>query len=239
MVNLRPRRSLSAAPTGPAAVPQPSGPVEPKGSPPTPIPGTDAVVGRTRVRAVIDTGAQLTSGNLALRQALLERKRLDEHPDEIIGVTGDSQEGPTSSVPPIVLGDVSVRNANITFVDLHIFKHWKLTDEPALLIGITLGATLLINLPQAPALLALGTFAYLSRSFTGQVRHDIDESLSRAAIGLEQRLAERAEGLSVTARVIAGPSTGASTSAWIEPSSISWSTMPADAPSRISMTTGL
>jgi predicted aspartyl protease len=100
------------------------------------VPTVEAVVGRTRVRAIIDTGAQITSGNLALRQALLERKRLDEHPDEIIGVTGDSQGGPTSSVPPIVLGDVSVRNANITFVDLHIFKHWKLTDEPALLIGM-------------------------------------------------------------------------------------------------------
>jgi hypothetical protein len=32
-------------------------------------------------------------------------------------------------VPPIVLGDVVVRNARITFVDLYIFKHWRLTDE--------------------------------------------------------------------------------------------------------------
>ncbi|MND01625.1 hypothetical protein D3C83_206920 [compost metagenome] len=39
-------------------------------------------------------------------------------------------------MPPILLGDVLVRNVQITFVDLHIFKHWRLTDEPALLIGM-------------------------------------------------------------------------------------------------------
>jgi predicted aspartyl protease len=101
------------------------------------VPTVEAGVGRIQVKAVIDTGAQLTSGNLALREALLrQRRRLVEQPDEIIGVTGDSQEGPTSAVPPILLGDVLIRNAHITFVDLHIFKHWKLTDEPAILIGM-------------------------------------------------------------------------------------------------------
>ena len=39
-------------------------------------------------------------------------------------------------MPPILLGDVIIRNVNMTFVDLHIFKHWKLTDEPAILIGM-------------------------------------------------------------------------------------------------------
>ena len=100
------------------------------------VPTVDVGVGRVRVKAVIDTGAQLTSGNMALRDALLKRRTLEEQFDEIIGVTGDSQEGPTSSVPPIVLGDVLVRNVHITFVDLYIFKHWKLMDEPALLIGM-------------------------------------------------------------------------------------------------------
>ena len=100
------------------------------------VPTVEAGVGKIPVKAVIDTGAQLTSGNLALRDALIARRRLDERADEIIGVTGDSQEGPTSKVPPILLGDVIIRNVNMTFVDLHIFKHWKLTDEPAILIGM-------------------------------------------------------------------------------------------------------
>jgi predicted aspartyl protease len=100
------------------------------------VPTIEAVVGRVKVKAIIDTGAQQTTGNLALREALLARRRLDEQADEIIGVTGDSQEGPTSRVPPVVFGDIVIRNAHITFIDLHIFQHWKLTKEPALLIGM-------------------------------------------------------------------------------------------------------
>jgi predicted aspartyl protease len=100
------------------------------------VPTIAAAVGRVRVTAIIDTGAQQTTGNVALREALLKRRRLDEKFDEIIGVTGDSQEGPTSSVPPVVFGDVVIRNATITFIDLYIFQHWKLTKEPALLIGM-------------------------------------------------------------------------------------------------------
>jgi predicted aspartyl protease len=100
------------------------------------VPTIAAAVGRVKVRAIIDTGAQQTTGNLALREALVKRRRLDERSDEIIGVTGDSQEGPTSSVPPVAFGDLVIRNAHITFIDLHIFQHWKLTREPALLIGM-------------------------------------------------------------------------------------------------------
>jgi predicted aspartyl protease len=100
------------------------------------VPAVEARVGPIRVKAIIDTGAQQTTGNLALRDALLERRRLEEQTDEIIGVTGDVQEGPTSRVPPIVLGDIVVRNAHITSIDLYIFQHWKLTREPALLIGM-------------------------------------------------------------------------------------------------------
>jgi predicted aspartyl protease len=100
------------------------------------VPSVDAAVGPIRVRAIIDTGAQRTAGNLALREALLKRRRLDEQTDEIVGVTGDVQEGPTSGVPPIRLGDVIVRNVDIMFVDLYIFQHWKLTREPAVLLGM-------------------------------------------------------------------------------------------------------
>ncbi|MGD9599195.1 MAG: aspartyl protease family protein [Steroidobacteraceae bacterium] len=100
------------------------------------VPSVEAVVGRIAVKAIIDTGAQLTTGNLALRDALLARRRLDEKLDKLIGVTGDVQEGPTSRVPPIYLGNVQVSNAQITFVDLYIFRHWRLTDEPAIMLGM-------------------------------------------------------------------------------------------------------
>lgn len=100
------------------------------------VPYVDARVGTVRVKAIIDTGAQQTTGNLALRDALLERRRLEERPDSVIGVTGDIQLGPTSNIPPITLGDISVRNANMTFVDLYIFDYWRLTKEPVIMIGM-------------------------------------------------------------------------------------------------------
>lgn len=100
------------------------------------VPSVQAIVGNTPVRAIIDTGAQQTTGNLALRAALLERRRLNESDDKVIGVTGDIQEGPTSLVPPIYLGKVKVTNAQITFIDLYIFKHWRLLDEPAIMLGM-------------------------------------------------------------------------------------------------------
>ena len=97
----------------------------------------DAVVGRIRAIAVIDTGAQVTVGNLALRRALARsRGQRDEFEDAIIGVTEDIQKATKVRIPGIVAGDLIVRNADIMFSDLHIFEHWKLTSEPALLIGM-------------------------------------------------------------------------------------------------------
>jgi len=100
------------------------------------VPTVQVLVGRVRTQAIIDTGAQQTTGNLALRDALLRQRKLQEQEAEIVGVTGDVQEGPTSGVPPIVLDDVVVRNARMTFIDLRIFEHWNLTREPTILIGM-------------------------------------------------------------------------------------------------------
>jgi len=98
---------------------------------------TNAKVGNVRVKAVIDTGAQQTTGNLALRNLLTrQRARNGEPPDQIFGVTGDMQQGHTLAVPPINFGSLQIRSANVTFVDLYIFQQWKLMHEPALIIGM-------------------------------------------------------------------------------------------------------
>lgn len=98
---------------------------------------TDARVGPLRIKAIIDTGAQQTIGNLALRERLLAwRSRLAEQEQGVVGVTGDVQRGPNLAVPPIGIGEVSISNGRITFVDLHIFRHWGFVDEPVLMIGM-------------------------------------------------------------------------------------------------------
>jgi len=93
-------------------------------------------IGSVRAKAVIDTGGQLTCGNLALRDALLRHQR--NHPDnnEIIGVTLARQSGQTIAIPPINFGTVEIQNMSVMLGDINMFKQWKLTDEPAMLIGM-------------------------------------------------------------------------------------------------------
>jgi len=102
------------------------------------VPWVDAWIGPVKVKAVIDTGAQQTIGNLALRVALAaaRRRAMELRNEGVIGVTGDVQEGQSAAVPTIRLGNVHVSNARVNFVDLHIFEHWRMLDEPAILIGM-------------------------------------------------------------------------------------------------------
>jgi predicted aspartyl protease len=102
------------------------------------VPWVDAWIGPVKVKAVIDTGAQQTLANLALRAALAaaRRRAMELRNEGVIGVTGDVQEGQSAGVPTIRLGNVQVSNARVNFVDLHIFEHWRMLDEPAILIGM-------------------------------------------------------------------------------------------------------
>ena len=97
----------------------------------------DAWLGGVRTKAIIDTGGQATLGNVALRDALGKRRSARPSvPDDVIGATLDVQTGDRISTPSVVLGEVMVRNAAMTFADFAIFQHWNLTDEPAMLIGM-------------------------------------------------------------------------------------------------------
>jgi len=95
----------------------------------------DIRIGGVRTKAILDTGAQLTLGNSALREALLRRAR-EGVEQNIVGVTLDVQQGEAILVPPIALGGVEIRNMQITFGDMFIFSQWNMTDTPALLIGM-------------------------------------------------------------------------------------------------------
>jgi predicted aspartyl protease len=106
-------------------------------------------VGPVKAIGLIDTGAQVTVGNLALREALSRRRgQRDQYDDVVIGITEDIQTATLVRIPSITAGQMIVRNAPVRFTDLHIFDHWKLTAQPALLIGMdVLGAldTLVID----------------------------------------------------------------------------------------------
>jgi hypothetical protein len=95
----------------------------------------DIRVGGVKTKAILSTGAQRTIGNAALREALLRRAR-EGQPETIIGVTLDVVHGQSIPVPPIAIGDLQFRNVHITFADTYIFDQWKMTREPAMLIGM-------------------------------------------------------------------------------------------------------
>jgi predicted aspartyl protease len=97
----------------------------------------DIRIGSLRAKAIIDTGGQGTLANLPMRDALASRLRQEDlRADEITGATLDVQRGDRINVPPIRIGDLTIRGARITVGDMFIFQHWKMTTEPALLIGM-------------------------------------------------------------------------------------------------------
>jgi predicted aspartyl protease len=98
-------------------------------------------IGSVPTTAVIDTGAQRTIGNQALRIALNRSKRHAVQ-EEIIGVTLDVERGDNIRSPPIAFGRATITGARVTFTDTSIFTHWELVDEPAVLLGMDVLGTL-------------------------------------------------------------------------------------------------
>lgn len=95
----------------------------------------EIMLGGVRTKAMLDTGAQTTIGNNSLREALAKRARSGQE-STIVGVTLDVAKGEAVNAPPVDIGGITIRNMQVTFGDLFIFEAWKMTKEPALLIGM-------------------------------------------------------------------------------------------------------
>jgi predicted aspartyl protease len=99
----------------------------------------DVRVGRrVKAKAVIDTGAERTLGNLALQRELNKRLRKKR---EIVaavvhGATADIADGDVQNVKETTVGDMTLSNLEVIFADFHVFKLWGLDKEPAMLIGM-------------------------------------------------------------------------------------------------------
>lgn len=95
-------------------------------------------VGTIRVKAVIDTGAEMTLGNIALRDALLRRRKGNHGTDDVrvVGLDETSQTGRYLRTPMIRLGEAEIEGVPIVYGDIHVFKLWELQEEPALLVGM-------------------------------------------------------------------------------------------------------
>ena len=95
----------------------------------------DVMIGRVPAKAIIDTGAPDSLGNLALLEALKKQPR-DDADTEIVGITLDVEKGSRVPIPVIRLRGVDVRGAVLTFSDVDIFRHWRMTREPTVMLGM-------------------------------------------------------------------------------------------------------
>jgi hypothetical protein len=103
----------------------------------------DAKVGNVHAKAILDTGGQATIGNIALRDALAEHNLgFRGKPDSIQGATLAIEKGELIDTPAIVTGPIQIRDYGVTFADVYIFRHWKFTGEPAIMIGMDALGTL-------------------------------------------------------------------------------------------------
>jgi len=94
-------------------------------------------LGAVQAKAIIDTGGEITVANLALRDELVRYKRHEKTTvDQIEGVTHDIQDGEGRKAPPIQFGPIQIQTSHMTFADMRIFEYWRMTQEPAVLIGM-------------------------------------------------------------------------------------------------------
>jgi predicted aspartyl protease len=98
---------------------------------------TEATANGRPLSVVIDTGAQISIGNAALRRSLTGAKMLkDLKPVELVSVTGEKISGEYMFIRQLDLGGVGLKNLAVVFADAHTFKQLKLDKRPTLLLGM-------------------------------------------------------------------------------------------------------
>ena len=97
----------------------------------------DASIDRQRVWVIIDTGSEISVGNMALRRALEQRHRLGPTaPITMISVTGGRITAEYSIARQMRIGDADINFMPIAFADVHPFRQLDLMDRPAILLGM-------------------------------------------------------------------------------------------------------
>jgi predicted aspartyl protease len=98
---------------------------------------SDARIGGMKVDIILDTGAQSSMGNFALRDKLRSRDRRFDYIQVMMkSVTGDLLQGDLTQIKGIDIGGVTIGDLPVTFADNFAFKALKLENKPAILLGM-------------------------------------------------------------------------------------------------------
>ena len=103
-----------------------------------------AYIGRVRVAAIIDTGAQHSLGNPALLAALGLEKHAEDPATRIQVYAATSQPvfGNIIATDGIRISGIEIGNLHPVFGDFEVFHLWGVENEPALVVGMdVLGTT--------------------------------------------------------------------------------------------------
>lgn len=99
---------------------------------------TQVTANRKKLDAVIDTGSEISIGNLALRDQLM-RKNPDKFTKiAVTGVTGVTVDLQIARVAELRIGTIIMRDVPIAFADVPPFRVFGLSKEPSLLVGTDL-----------------------------------------------------------------------------------------------------
>ena len=97
---------------------------------------TDATISGIKVNVIVDTGAQISIGNMALQKRLL--KRAKELGDEtlLIAVTGETLGVNFGRLREFRIGRARFASLSVAFADAPPFERFGLADKPTLLMGM-------------------------------------------------------------------------------------------------------
>ncbi len=83
---------------------------------------------------IIDTGSEVTLGNMAMR-TFLQRRRAQQV--DVVAVTGDTAKVDIAFLPELHIGKVIVLNEQVAYADLYVFEQLGLHGKPSLLLGMS------------------------------------------------------------------------------------------------------
>ncbi len=97
----------------------------------------DADLAGVKLVAFLDSGAQNTIGNMALRALAITR-----HPTSlwsqtpVLSATSQTIMAQMADLPRLRVGTLELPFWPVAFADLHTFRMWNLIDKPAILLGM-------------------------------------------------------------------------------------------------------
>ncbi len=98
---------------------------------------SNARIGNIKVDIILDTGAQSSMGNLALKDRLRRRDMtIDYAPTALKSITGAEMIGDYSQIRKITVGGVTIKDLPITFSENYALDILGLADKPAIFLGM-------------------------------------------------------------------------------------------------------